>query len=109
MSLPAFWLRAKEWFLPARQLLIIDGDTLPNRLPKRNLVLLREGGEDWSVGFQCPCGCGQRVELPLISEANPKWNLKLDKCSRPSIYPSVWLREGCRSHFFIKVGKVLWV
>lgn len=107
--LTKLWLFAKEWLLPARRLISIEGDLIPDGFSKRNLALLKEGGEDWCVAFRCPCGCGRLIELPLIPEAKPNWRLSCNKNGRPSLHPSVWLKEGCRSHFFIKEGKVIWV
>lgn len=102
------WLKFKEWAWPNRTLMVIDGDGLPVKLPKRDLVLLTDDGEPWSVAMMCPCGCGQRVELPLLREARPRWSLQVDKQNRPTLHPSVWLHEGCRSHFFVRRGKVEW-
>lgn len=104
-----WWLRAKECLLPARRVLVVDGDEVPTKLPIRRLVLLRDGDEDWSVSMRCPCGCGQRIELPLLPEAKPRWSLRVDECRRPTLHPSVWLKEGCRSHFLLRAGKVIWV
>ncbi len=103
------WLEFKEWAWPYRSLLVIAGDGLASSPPTRDLVLLTEDGEPWSVVMMCPCGCGQRVELPLLQEASPRWNLQVDKLKRPTLHPSVWLRDGCRSHYFIRSGKVVWV
>ena len=58
--------------------------------------------------FECPCGCGQKVELALIREANPRWSLRNDLGNHPTLSPSVWLREGCRSHFFVRAGRIRW-
>ena len=109
MTIRSWWLRTKERILPARQLVVAEGNALPRKLPWRSLVVLREGSDDWCVGMRCPCGCGQRVELPLILEASPKWRLQTDWRKRPTLHPSVWMREGCRSHFFVRSGKVVWV
>jgi hypothetical protein len=87
----------------------VVGDRAPATLPIRRLVLLRDGDEDWSVTMKCPCGCRQRIELPLLPEARPNWSLRLDERCRPTLHPSVWLKEGCRSHFLLKAGKVIWV
>jgi hypothetical protein len=106
MSLRIWWLRLLEWTLPARALTVLQTDVLPDKLPSRRLVLLRDGDEDWCVGFKCPCGCGQRVELPLIQEAEPRWKLNVEQDGTPTLSPSVWLRDGCRSHFFVRRGKV---
>ncbi|MCA8447954.1 hypothetical protein LGN18_10400 [Burkholderia vietnamiensis] len=104
------WLRnTVELLLPARKLTIASGEALPRRLPWRGLVLLRDGEEDWSIAMRCPCGCGQKLELPLIPEAMPRWELRVAPDGRPTLLPSVWLRDGCRSHFFVHGGKVLWV
>ena len=97
-----------DFILPPRRIKIVEGDTLPNKLPSRNLVLASEQGESWAVGFICPCGCGKKVELLLVEEASPNWKLTIDEKKRPSLYPSVWLKSGCCSHFWIKNGKVIW-
>ena len=91
-----------------RKLLVHEGDSLPEALPDRALTLAREVVEDWCVGMRCPCGCGRTIELLLIPEARPRWSLMVDKKGRPSVYPSVWLREGCRSHFWVCSGRVKW-
>ena len=103
------WLKFKEWAWPYRTLIVIDGDGLPAILPTRDLVLLTDDGEPWSVAMMCPCGCGQLVELPLLREVRPRWSLQVDKKNRPTLHPSVWLHDGCRSHFFVRRGKVEWV
>jgi hypothetical protein len=109
MRFPVWLLRIIEQTLPARSLRVLHGEALPQTLPLRGLVLLRDEEEDWCIGMRCPCGCGQRVELPLIPEVRPCWKLRLESDGRPTLIPSVWLREGCRSHFFIRKGKVEWI
>jgi len=109
MRWPKWLLNGLERLMPARRLVVVEGESLPNSLPSRDLVLLRDAGEDWSVAMRCPCGCKQRVELPLIPEAKPRWSLRLEKGRRPTLSPSVWLREGCRSHYFVRGGRVRWV
>lgn len=104
-----WWLRIKERLLPARRVVVVDGDELPAKPPIRQLVLLRDGDEDWFVSMRCPCGCGQRIELPLLPEVRPRWSLRVDERRRPTLHPSVWLKEGCRSHFLLRAGRVIWV
>lgn len=108
-GLRSLWRRFKEWGRAPRRLVFVEGDALPAKLPARDLVVLRGDGEDWSVAMRCPCGCDQRVELPLIPEAKPRWTLEYHHTRGPTLHPSVWLRDGCRSHFFIRSGKVDWV
>lgn len=108
-------MRLMRWFrrnwariAPRRRLRVIDGDSLPSHLPRRDLVLARDGDEDWCVGMRCPCGCGRSIELLVIPEAAPRWDLRVDDKRRPSLSPSVWLQRGCRSHFWLTGGRVRW-
>ena len=105
---PMWWRRFLEAICPRRALRIIEGDTLPAKLPFRSLVLAREDGEDWCVGLRCPCGCGQRLEMMLLKNVKPRWDVTFDSRGRVTLHPSVWLRTGCRSHFWIRAGKVVW-
>ena len=109
MKWPRWFLKLKESLLPPRRVIIIEADTPPHKLPRRNLVLAREENEDWAVAFLCPCGCGSRLELLLIKEAKPNWSISLGPGDRPTLHPSVWLTKGCKSHFWLRGGKVFWV
>jgi hypothetical protein len=109
MRWPMWMVNILEKVLPARKLEVFVGESLPSKLPWRNLVVLRDAGDDWSVGMRCPCGCGQAIELALIREAKPRWNLYAEQGSPPTLSPSIWLREGCHSHFFVRRGRVEWV
>ncbi|KUM52207.1 DUF6527 family protein [Rheinheimera sp. EpRS3] len=108
MIKPKWVLKLLEFLLPPRKVSVIEDDSPPNRLPMRNLILAREDGEDWAVGFLCPCGCKRKIELMLIDEVKPNWKLTLDERSRPTIHPSVWLKVGCKSHFWLRNGKIIW-
>jgi Family of unknown function (DUF6527) len=103
------WTR-KKWdaFGPVRRIQVIPGDSLPPKLPKRDLVLARDGNEDWCVGMRCPCRCGMNIELLVIPEAKPRWDIAIDNQQRPTLTPSVWVQRGCRSHFFVRSGGVVW-
>jgi hypothetical protein len=104
-----YFLRKLDPLLPARKLTIIGGDSLPTKMPIRSLILAKDGQEDWCVGFNCPCGCGHTIELLLIKEASPRWDCELDPQGHPSLHPSVWLKSGCKSHFWLKHGRIHWV
>jgi hypothetical protein len=108
MRLPLWWRRLASRFAPPRRLRIVEGDSLPKRLPWRDVVLARDQDEDWCVGMRCPCGCGQTLELLIIREAAPRWDLIINAGGLPSLKPSVWRRTGCRSHFWLRDGRVDW-
>ncbi|MGO9475777.1 MAG: DUF6527 family protein [Rhodomicrobium sp.] len=105
---PLWWRGFLAALSPRRSLKVFEGDSLPAKLPRRALVVAREDGEDWCVGFRCPCGCGQRLEMMLLKGVTPRWDLTADNRGRVSLYPSVWLRTGCRSHFWVRAGKIVW-
>lgn len=108
MKMPLWWRRLAASAMPARRLILVDGDSLPKRLPWRNIVLARDEGEDWCAGMRCPCGCGERIELMLIREVKPRWDLNIDKKGFPGLKPSVWRNTGCHSHFWLLSGRVHW-
>ena len=87
---------------------IIEADTPPEILTGNEFVLAREDGEDWAIAFLCPCGCKDRLELALIPEVRPRWTLNLDEKQRPTLHPSVWRKDGCRAHFWVRDGEIIW-
>jgi hypothetical protein len=105
---PLWWRRFFAALVPPRSLKIVEGDTLPEKLPLWNLVMARDGDEDWSVGLRCPCGCGQRLEMMLLKKVKPCWDLSVDRRGHASLHPSVWVREGCKSHFLVRSGRIVW-
>jgi len=108
MRVARWWRKTWARVAPRRKLRVIAGDSLPPRLPRRDLVLAREETENWCVGLRCPCGCGRAIELLLIPEVEPRWDLTLNARGQPSLTPSVWLNSGCRSHFWVQHGRILW-
>ena len=86
-----------------------EGDTLPASIPPRRMIHMVDQGDEWSVGFLCPCGCGEAIELLLPAFIEPHWSLTVDEIGRPTLAPSVWRNEGCKSHFFVRDGRVIWV
>lgn len=108
-------MKLRQWFHhlwdlygPARRLRVIEQDSLPARMPLRDLVMTKDDGDAWSVGMLCPCRCGSMIELLVIPGAKPRWDVDIDKKGRPSLKPSVWRQSGCRSHFWLRNGRVFW-
>lgn len=97
-----------KWFPSVYKVLKIEGDTLPDIITKNTLVYLIDDEESWSVGLKCPCGCGDTLELMLLPQVQPHWSLTIDSKGLPTLYPSIWRKDKCRSHFWIKHGKVYW-
>lgn len=70
-------------------------------------VVGRDGNPRW-VMFQCPCKCGEVITLSLQKIHRPHWALDCSTKNMPTLHPSVWRNAGCRSHFWIRDGKILW-
>lgn len=57
------------------------------------------------VVHKCACGCGEKVVLPLSPE---HWKLSYD--GEVTLSPSIGnYQYDCKSHYFIRDGKVVWV
>ena len=92
----------------SRSVIQLNGDSLPDKMPIRSIVVAIEDDEIWCVGLKCPCGCGYTIELPIIKEAKPRWDININSQNQISLFPSVFLKKGCKSHFWIKNGKITW-
>lgn len=91
-----------------RRLIIIESDTPPEKITTKHLYLARKNGKDWAVAMLCPCGCGDHLQLRLLKVASTHWTLKTPDHAPPTLHPSVWRKTGCRSHFWVKDGKIKW-
>lgn len=65
-----------------------------------------------STLHKCPCGCGLDVYLPttrfLSKLRYQQWDLKVGG-DVATLSPSISIRIGCRSHYYIKNNRVRWV
>lgn len=97
-----------EHLRPRYALRIVAGDSLPEHLARRELVVAQEDGESWVAGLVCPCGCGDRIEVMLLHGVRPRWDAGVDRKGRPALHPSVWRQDRCRSHFWLRSGRIHW-
>ena len=58
----------------------------------------------------CPCGCSNEVSIPLAApgETSPEEWAVDGPYTSPTFSPSLLNRFDCKSHYFIKNGKVEW-
>lgn len=83
-------------------------DDIPEAARPGVVYLVGEGGHLWFAAFVCPCGCGELVQLNLLPDARPRWSAERHPDGTVTIAPSVWRVAGCRSHFFLRRGRVEW-
>jgi hypothetical protein len=80
---------------------------IPDRLKTRTIYLL--GAPDpWSAALLCPCGCHEIIHISLLANESPSWRLYFNTRNEPTLEPSIWRKHGCKSHFFIRNGRIVW-
>jgi hypothetical protein len=84
-------------------------DDAPDVLEERMVYLVGDDTYLWSAVMRCPCGCKQRLEMNLLPMAKPAWKLSEGKKGEITLHPSIWLKTGCKAHFFLRGGKIQWV
>ena len=101
------WKAFRSAFQPKWHLTKVE-DT-PDRLKAHTAYLVGETGHEWTCAFNCPCGCREIVWLNLIkAPGRPTWRVEQHRCKTFSISPSVWRTAGCKSHFFLRRGRIDW-
>ena len=83
-------------------------DEEPNVARKRTVYLVGEGGDPWFAVFGCPCGCGDLIKLSLLPNERPRWSARGHWTGTVSLAPSVWRQVGCKSHFWMRKGRIRW-
>jgi hypothetical protein len=83
-------------------------DDLPeeNEIEENIVYIIGENGYHWLAAFRCPCGCNDIIQLNLLPEAFPHWEIVSYKKKSISIIPSIERINGCKSHFNFANGKV---
>lgn len=91
------WLGNVEGRAEAKSVLHNPGDT----------AVVFRGYPRWFV-MLCPCGCGEELAVNLDRKTGPAWRL-YESNDTQTLYPSIWLKSGCRSHFIVWGSQILWV
>jgi hypothetical protein len=77
-------------------------------IPKKTVIIVgQQGFQKWAL-MRCPCGCNEVLSQSLMKKKLPSWRLEIDRWNRITLSPSIWKNDGCRSHFFIKKGRLIW-
>jgi hypothetical protein len=110
MSLSDLWRRLFPGSPRIDQLAVYPTQgSLPDDLDRHELALVGSsfGAAKWAV-FECPCGTGHRIMVPLNHRTGSSWRVSTT-AGRPSLRPSVdSLDDGRRCHFWLRDGRVYW-
>ena len=86
---------------------VVHVDDEPEELQPARLYAVGEAGHLWHMTMLCPCGCGEKIQLNALADAWPCWELS-ERAGGPTVVPSIWRRVGCKSHFFVRSGRIEW-
>jgi hypothetical protein len=84
----------------------VDED--PEQVEAGKIYVIGEGGHPWYAAMACPCGCGETIKLAMIEGSRPRWSFVRHWDETVSLKPSVWRKVGCKSHFWIRDGRIHW-
>ena len=105
--LKKLWKFIRGWFEPVYRVTHVQEK--PELLNNHIVYVIGDDGVFWSAVFICPCGCKAEVWLNLLQhDERPIWTVDGTKGSNAHITPSVWRQTGCKSHFLIKRGRLIW-
>jgi Family of unknown function (DUF6527) len=62
----------------------------------------------WQAALLCPCGCKHLIQLSLLRDDSPRWDLSGQVAGLATLHPSVWRTKDCMSHFILNQGRVSW-
>ena len=84
-------------------------EELPEKIKGKRIYICTHAEYPWQINFLCPCGCNVLLYLNLLEEVRPCWSFKISKKKKISLHPSINRKTDCRSHFFVRQGKIEWV
>jgi hypothetical protein len=83
-------------------------EKLPPSLSKKIVYVVADDECMWHMALICPCDCGETLYMNLLKDERPCWEITQHIDCTFSIYPSIRRLVGCKSHFWIKHGKLIW-
>jgi hypothetical protein len=97
-------------FAPPRERIFrpVHVEDFPDALSPGSVYLAGEGENLWAAAMLCPCGCGEMIELNLLPQVRPRWAVDEHVDGTITLTPSVWRQKGCRSHFILRSGRIVW-
>lgn len=82
---------------------------LPERLRPGVLYVVAEGRLETQASMACPHRrCGDTLNMNLLPDDDPMWKLTVGVDGKPSLIPSVWRKQDCRCHFWLRDGRIDW-
>lgn len=83
-------------------------EQVPKKIDGNSIYRVGIDSNDWLAVMACPCGCGANIWLALLPDDSPRWNLSVDANGGATLSPSVNRIVGCKSHYFLRGGEIIW-
>jgi hypothetical protein len=83
-------------------------EDIPAHLRARLVYIVGEGNHVWAAAMVCPCGCNEIIHLNLLPDVRPRWQFVMHNDRSVTLHPSVCRQKGCRSHFYLRAGRIVW-
>ncbi|MBK8945436.1 MAG: hypothetical protein IPM32_09225 [Ignavibacteriae bacterium] len=103
-------IKIKKWFIKLfkKKYSYNICDDFQENVSKNTICLIGYESNFDFLEMKCPCGCNELIKLSLVEFDKPHWKVKFFN-DRISVSPSIWRNKGCKSHFFVKNSKIIWV
>ena len=86
----------------------VYSEDVPDTIDEGILYLIGTDNYYWQAIMKCPCGCNNNLHMNMIEDYDPYWTYKISSENKISLSPSVDRMIGCKSHFFLRNGKIIW-
>lgn len=104
--------RVKAWILSLftrthfkRIIFVGRMSDIPEVVDDRTAYIVEKMGRQVWLVFNCPCSNPHRLTVNLSKERTPFWQVTFHD-NKISVYPSVWLGDGCGNHFWIRNNNI---
>lgn len=79
-------------------------EIIPDTLEYGKIYISEKFG---SATWLCPCGCGDTAHIPFAHHWEPAWMMRREG-DKVTFSPSIAMRLGCKSHYFLVKNKIQW-
>jgi len=103
----SLWQRWRNWRTGQWKLVYVEDP--PELVKKGRLCVVGTKDDPYQIVMGCPCGCSSPIYLDLVpSKTGQHWKVSEDSAGTPTLSPSVWRTDQCKSHFWLRGGKIVW-
>lgn len=86
----------------------IEVENFPNVPDADKIYIVKQNGHQRCVVMRCPCNCGDILQMPLLKGDHPYWQITNHSDGTISLSPAINKTIGCRSHFSLQHGLIIW-